>query len=1151
MIRTLLLLLAGAALAQNPEPAFETLKPGDVVHGFEARAVYLADTGRPTGARLVHRATGFTLDLLRIQSVPQAIIWVTTYPTSNMGEAHTLEHVLFSQGNKGRAMVSLEDMSLADSGATTRWSGRTFYQLNSPAGAEVFFDLLERRMDALLHPDYTDEEVRREVRNFGISTAPGQDTLRLEEKGAVYNEMTGYRDRPNERLYMAIFPDMSGPENPMAFHVAGLPEGLRVLQPADIRRFHAANYHLANMGQIASLPREMALGATLARFDTMLVKLQGAAPRRSVRGEADLPAPRPVPAGQIRIVGYPYKNEQQPGAVWLGWPAIRLSDQAGRILLGLFLKNLAGDATTSLYQRFIDSRTREIDLGASGVVTLQFPHAAYLRLIIGLRDVAAGHINERGLADVRRRVREELARIAAWPSGSAELAEFNRRLAARITEERRTLARFTNTPIEIGEDEKWLEHLDLLARGGEFRRSLTLQPQFAAIEKRLAAPDNLWRDLLAAWKLLDTEPYASGARANPALIEQAQRERAERVRAETARLVGKYGASSEQEALRRYRADYDKATEVIEEAARRVPLPRFMDKPPLGLDDQLDYKVFKLTGGVPLVASTFEGLNSATVGLVLRLDGVPASRLVYLSALPELLTGVGVIENGRPVSHEQMTERTRREILRISAYIRANFRTGLAELVLSGSGNDAAESRRALEWMRLALYHPDWRPENLPRIRDLLDQRLGALRNTTQALNGLALAGAWFRQDNPVLLATKCFLTQVYNVHRLRWMVNGGDAAARARTAAFLTEAAALGGSREELKAALATRAARSPDAARDLEQLLEDIPDSSLAADWRQVCDEMRRDLMVTPAKALAELDALRRGLLTTGGARLFSIASAEGHGALGPGIGQLLTGLALAPAAAASHAATRRIEARLRERDPQATAPLFVGLLNANSQGGVLHLSAPGAHYEDTDRDKLLDYLAANLLSGSGAHGLAVKTGGAGLAYAAYVRPRSRTGRLDYYADRTPDISHTLRFAIDEVRAARPDAAMAEYAIAQSFWGIRAASSYEWRGEAMAQDLADGITPDVVARFHKALLELRRTPDLAAELARRMPLVYARVMPGLGAPVKDVKDGVYFVIGPEKQLAAWEQYLQSVYGAATRVHRLYPRDFWMLGEE
>jgi hypothetical protein len=54
------------------------------------------------------------------------------------------------------------------------------------------------------------------------------------------------------------------------------------------------------------------------------------------------------------------------------------------------------------------------------------------------------------------------------------------------------------------------------------------------------------------------------------------------------------------------------------------------------------------------------------------------------------------------------------------------------------------------------------------------------------------------------------------------------------------------------------------------------------------------------------------------------------------------------------------------------------------------------------------------------------------------------------------------------------------------------------------------------------------------------------AKVLPGMGARTSDVEGGIYFVIGPEKQFAAWEEYLKSVEGPATKVYRLYPRDFW-----
>ena len=64
--------------------------------------------------------------------------------------------------------------------------------------------------------------------------------------------------------------------------------------------------------------------------------------------------------------------------------------------------------------------------------------------------------------------------------------------------------------------------------------------------------------------------------------------------------------------------------------------------------------------------------------------------------------------------------------------------------------------------------------------------------------------------------------------------------------------------------------------------------------------------------------------------------------------------------------------------------------------------------------------------------------------------------------------------------LKKAQPDASLAEYAIAGAFQATRAASSYEDRGESMAADLADGLTPEVVKRFHQAILELRKDPKL-----------------------------------------------------------------------
>ncbi|MEO8133226.1 MAG: hypothetical protein ABI831_04530 [Betaproteobacteria bacterium] len=1156
-----------SAAATAAQPTFGSLSSGQVIGGFRTAALYLNDADKPIGARFIHRKSGFTLDVLQIQTVPRGFIWVTTYPTSDMGEPHTQEHLLLGKGDKGRAVASREPMALADSSAfTEQW--RTCYSYYTTAGAEVFFDQTERRLDALLHPDYTDEEVRREVRNFGITGIAGEQSLRLEEKGTVYNEMVSSMDRAIYRIYRTANTMVYGPGHPLSWNSGGSPEALRVMQPSDIRAFHRQNYHLANMGLIASLPKDVALGAALASIQALLERVEPRRAGQPVRTARDLPAPRPAPAGEIRYVDYPHRNAQQPGSVWLAWPAERRLRTADKQLLELFLQNVAGDATTNLYKRFVDSKTREIELGASSVFS-EVSDDPGQPLIVGFNDVPVARMNDTAMDDLRTRVLDELARIAGLPDGSPELAAFNARMKSRLIEMRRGLSKFVNSPPTFGfrhGGSEWLNQLAELNKSPGFRKSLTFKPELAAIERRLQGNRNIWGPLLAQWKITGVQPWMLAARPNAALIDQAQAEREQRVQAETAKLQAKYGAAEAQDAIRRYRAEYDVQTAVIDRATAAAVPPRFVDKPPLTLDDQLDYKVVRAAGGVPLVASTFDSMSSATTGIALRLDGVPEDQLVYVAALPALLTRVGVVENGRPVSYEEMSERLKKEILSLNAGFSTNAATGRVELVFRGAGNDPAEAKRAMGWIALALLHADWRPENLARIRDVVDQALSSLRQTMQHSEESwvqAVATVYWRQNHPLLMTTESFMTQTHNMLRLSWMLKDGDDEERAAASAFLAELGSVKGSRDELRALLtelkdgkSTRQERlsgtvralAIDAARDLDATLAEIPDASLAADWNYLCLRLSRDLLAGPKAALGAFEGLRRQLARTGNARMFTIGSPATQQTLRPGVDALIGKLDPSPQTKVVYRNVSLVRERLRQRDPSAVNPLFVGLLNPNAQGGVFLNSAPLAGYEDTDPDKLLDYLATNLYGGRGAHGIFMKTWAAGLAYSNGIRVRPASGRLSYYAERTPELPQTLRFVIDEVRrAGKPDPALVEYAIAESFTATRAASDYEARGEAMAADLADGLTPEVVASFRKSLLGLRQTRDLQETLQQRVLRAYGMVLPGLGAKAAQVPDSVYFVIGPEKQFAAWETYLKTVEGPDARVHRLYPRDFWM----
>ncbi|HZI18966.1 MAG TPA: hypothetical protein VEY09_10265 [Pyrinomonadaceae bacterium] len=1186
------LVAAGAPLKTMAQtdgpPTLDTLTEGRTIHGFRAEALYLNDADRPFGARLRHARTGFTLDYLGIQSVPQIFLWVNSFPTSDRGEPHTQEHLLLGKGNVGRAVSGLEDMSLVGSSAfTMQW--RTAYHAHTAAGPEVFYNVFERQVESLLYPDYTDEEIRREVSHWGVKESPADKTLSLEEKGTVYQEMVSSYERPVSLLFRSINRLLYGPEHPLAYSAGGWPAAIREMRPEDIRKFHRDNYRLGNMGMVASFPSEMPLADVARRLDQILTRLAAKAgeEKTDFKTEADLPRPAPAPAGRIELVEYPHQNAQQPGWVLFAYPAARDLDAEGKTLLTLFLSNVAGDATTNLYKLFVDTKTRVTETGAKGVFAfLDDEMVVGNPVYVGLTDVTPDQMTPDRIADIRRRIADEIRRIAALPGGSPELSEFNERLRNRVIQQRRALSKFVNSPPGFGfrqTDSGWMTHLQALNRARGFRKSVTLKAELQNVERLLDAKENVWRGLVARWGLADSVPYAVAAVPSSRLIAEGQREARERAAAELERVKERYKTADAQEAMRRFKADYEATTAELEKLEQQSGSMRFLERPPLTLDDQLDFRVERAARNVPSVVSTFENMTSATAGLALRLDGVPDAQLVYLSALPALLTQTGVIKDGRPVSFEQMSEALRKEILSLNAYYSTNFRTGRAELVVRGAGNDTAEARRALEWMRLVLASPNWAPENLPRIRDLVDQSLGELRSRTQGPEETWVddpANAYWRQDDSLLLATSSFLTRAHNVHRLRWLLkDAGEGTGRDAIAAFLLRLADAPRAHQGLKrenfrnlvshmqggelkdryfndlkgefAGLPAGAkALAVEAAKDLEQILADIPDETLASDWSYLAGQMRADLLVPPARALADLDATRRSLLKAGGARLFLVASTDTQKALAPGLGELLGTLAEGAPAKVARGGGRMIEERVRERAGAGASerPVFVGLVNPNTQGGVFLNSAPAAAYTDAgDREQILDYLASRLYAGGGAHGVFIRTWGAGLAYSNGFRGSPAMGRLSYYAERTPELPQTLRFVIEELKKARPDPGLVEYAVAGAFSQFRSASPYEVRGEAMAADIADGLTPDVIRRFRQAVLDLRNSPGLADELFRRMPSVYARVLPGFGTRARDVSEGVFYVIGPEKQLEAYEAYLKTAEGRDARLFRVYPRDYWL----
>ncbi len=1085
--------------------------------------------------------------------MPQAFTWVNTFPVSDKGEPHTQEHLLVGKGNVGRALAAGESMTLSLSSAfTMQW--RTCYHFNTNAGLEVFYDGLRTQLNALVHPDYTDEEISREVRNFGVAQNPATHDLRLEEKGTVYNEMVSSMAKPDWIMYRQASIDIYGPSHPLSYSSGGMPEAIREMKAKDIRDFHNRHYFLGNMGSVVSLPKGETVAAQLTRLDAVLSAVQPGPVNLKPESEAGLPAPKAAAPGSIQVVDFPYENDHQPSYVGLAWPANRKLNNRDSLLFELFFNSFAGDTTTNLYKLFINSRTRKLNTGATGVSAFVSEDQGY-PVFITFDEVSAANLTEEKVKEIRAGVMAELTRVAALPDSSSELADFNAQVRSRLVEQRRDLSKLVNSPPGFGArstGSTWMDQLYRLNREGGFRKFVTEKTDIEAIDQMLAGTKNIWRDLLPQWHITGTVPYGVAVRPSPALLAKEQKDRQDRATTEAKRLGASYRLTDTQAVIKRYQSDYDAQSTKLDELARTAANRRFLDNPPMTLDDQLEYTEAKVGRGVPLVSSYFDTMTSSTTSLALNLASVPEADLPLISLLPELLSSAGVIENGQPVDYEQMQQKLRREVLSLNARFTSNTRTNRVELVVSGAGNDLNESRRAIEWMRLVLLHPDWRVENLPRIRDLVEQYVGHVRTTMQGPEEYWVMNpvyAYWMQNSPLYLTTSSFLTREWNADRLRWMLK--DLPDRIAIAAELASlSAAPPHDRPSAKQAIAKLT--NKDLGDDLTQLLADLPDESLSADLSYLCRQLRDDILLTPAVALERLNKLRENLLTTGNARMWTVGSHATLDQLKTSVAGLAGDLRDAAPTRVTYENTSRFDARLHARQAPGslqTAPLFVGLYDPNLTGGVFASIVPLASYDDAGRDKQLDYLASRLFAGYGEHGVFTKTISAGLAYSNGIRGTLHDGWAGYYAERMPEIPQTLHFAINVIQKGPRDPQFGEYAIALAFQPTNAAGSYEDRAEAIADDLTDGITPAKVKKFRENLLTLRRESGLTAELFQRMDSVYSKILPGYATRTKTTPGSVYFMIGDDKQFKAFNADVQA--REDERVHKLYPRDYWLVANE
>jgi Zn-dependent M16 (insulinase) family peptidase len=1182
---TILVLLLALPVWSGTDQEFP--QPQEKLHGFTVANLYENGAGQVMGARFISDEYGFIVDLVQVESVPQAFMWVKTPPTSSMGEPHACEHLLLGKGNRGRHVAVLEDMSLANSTAYTAQT-RTCYHFNTSAGEDTFYDIFEAKLYALRHPDFTDEEIRREVCHIGVNVDQQDGTLSIDEKGTVYTEMVSGFEKPWYYYGGEMNRLVYGENHPLSYISGGDPDVMREMAPADMQRFHKETHHLSNMGAIVSIPDDVSVEDCLKNMSGILKRCQEKPDSSPTVGISayHFPPSESAAVGTMKLTSYPSENPADPGYTVFAWPNDLELDAGQLFLLELFLQTFASGETSNLYNLFINSQTRKVDLGGNYVWS-GVDSDLGISIYVALMGVDNAHITEPMLDSIRTLIVGEFRKVHDYADGSQDLDEFNQRVRSRVIQNKKQTDKYLNSPpmfgFRSGAGSGWLSLMIDLEREEGFRKSLVLKERYAEIERLLDSDTNFWRNEIDFWKVLTVTPYAVGAAPSPEVLTKATEAKQKRLKGYIEDFKKKYGVDDDQLAIAKYKEEFDANTAILEAEVAKDELPGFIENPPLTLDDQLKYETITLTGGIPMVASTFENMAASRLDLSLRMDVVPESLMVYLPFVPSVLTDIGVTKDGEIVPFDQMREALRREVLGLGAYYDHGLESGRVELVLSGQGNNREELENALGWMEAALYTPYLSVDNLPRMMDVIDQSLISYRNTMKSSEERWVrypANGYRFQDNPLFMSTYCFLTETHHIQRLKWLLTDpGDQKDQTDLSDFLKAAAGFGRSadREQVTALLSglenvrSSEAETPplpeefshdlsglsegafeiviEITKTLKACLNEIPDENLAADFVYLCNEIKADLLTPPEQALAGFNTVLDLIRRTDNARLVMISNSADREATMPLIEEFVGKLGSEKSTRQQYADSKRILERLKSRESGLDHPLYVGLVHEGTRNGVVLFSARHADHYDTSTAAVIDCLTGKLYGGGGGHGIFMKTWAAGLAYSNGYTYSQATGRLSYYAERCPDVAETIRFVVGVLKEAEEDPALLNYAVAQVFGFSRAPSRYEARGVSMATDLIDGFEPEKVAAFRSKVLDIKNNDGLHDKLRLRMRAAYGPVLIGYGPSLAESKDANFFLIGPEPQFTSLEKYIATV-EEPQPVYRLYPRDFWLTAE-
>lgn len=1127
----------------------KTIQAGRKYGAFKVLSAYSNHAGKNCGARLSHIRTGQPVDVLFFPSVPQFSITFKTPVQDDKGCPHSLEHIVLSKGAKGKYLSMLSDMTLCEFTAAT-YSELTAYQFNVSGGMSAFYKVAEAALDTLLRPDFTDEEVRREIYNPDAELCPGGKGYRLEEKGSVYTEMVSACEKPSSAAWHALGPLVFGKGHPLAYNSGGEPSQMRRATVADIRAFHSSHYRLGpDTGLIVCLPAGQPLESFLTELDSIFERLS---PGNKPAGrEKRLPTASGGKSGKIVLAPYPSAVSAGNEDVFFAWkPFTRLSVSDG-LELGLLLDLLGGGESSYLYSDLVDSATRKTRTAFSGVSAfVDDPPSNMAGLcVFGLPSRLA---RRRELENLRGIIMKRLEWLSSVKAGSRECGELRRKAFSLLSARRRGMIKFVYTAPRFGDRSggvSWHKHLEQLNEECGARIDLSQLPAIDSLAGRIAAGENIWPGVVQRFGL-GSDTYCVCSKPDASLLRSQKRAKELRLAALEKGLLKAYKAASAQEALEKKFRDSAAAAEEIDRRDRAIPKPAFVKNPPLVLDDTIKASLARLRGGGELLLNDAGDSPFVEAGLYFRLPELSSGDLVLAPLLTSALNSVGVrTADGRELDYAAMLEEMRAQIYSLRSGVSSNPWTGRLEISLKAASCGTEELARLFEWLENCLFRPLLDVRSKGRIIDLLNESMQETRtimNCREEEWVRDAAAALVHRDKPAFLALRSPFTELRLLERLRWRVHSPSEDAKGGLLSALAKLRACA-EREDRDGFKKSLALLPQELAGQFGWHLEHLPEQGWHTVLSGMLSEAVSDLEWDCGKTVAALKVLMSKVFAKGPGLRAVVTAGRPHLPLVRRKLEALIGALPDAPVAGLQSSSDVVLSNLAARGVKQRRLLHAALVNESAKTGVFVISGPGISYQDAGVEKAVDYLAVKAVSGGGPHSIFMKTWASGMAYSNGLNVNPSTGRLLYYAERCPSLAGTISFVAGLVKDVDlSDRFLLEYALANSFTDYRGADDYSARGYDLAADYADGLSPAQVRRFKTALLRAAGRVETLARLKPRLLGLASSLMPGLGRELGGKT--TVFVIGPETLLKEYEKYLASC-GEKEPLVRLFPADFALPG--